>query len=84
MFGSAWTWWYELPFIPYSPYRPYPPIVPIAPMMAQAEPGPGSEAPAEPAAAIAPPPRFRYYCPDRGYYPQVQTCPVDFVRQPIP
>lgn len=65
---------YRPPVVYYAP----PPVVTGPPVVyTQAEPDP------EPATAVAPPPRFRYFCPDRGYYPDVQTCPTDFVRQPI-
>ncbi len=94
-FVDGLWYWYDQPVYPYplvvSPviyappvavvYDAPPPVVyapPPEPVVVQAPPEP------EPAVPAAAPPRFRYFCPDHGYYPQVQTCPTDFVRQPIP
>lgn len=75
--GGAW-YWYDQPIYPYPTVVSavaYPPPAPVevAPPVMSAPP-----------VVIAPGPQFRYYCPDRGYYPEVQTCAVDFVRRPIP
>jgi hypothetical protein len=35
----------------------------------------------EPALPYSPPQQdYRYYCPDQGYYPSVQTCPKGWLR----
>ncbi len=85
----GWWWladgmwyWYDTPLYPYpevvSPVIYVPPPQPVVYADPVPAPAPAPDVPA------APPPRFRYYCPDRGYYPDVQTCRTDFVRQPIP
>ncbi len=77
----GWWWivdgmwyWYDDPIYPYPGTVS---VVTYAPPPVEAYTPP-------PAVPVTAPPRFRYYCPEHGYYPQVQTCPTDFVRQPIP
>lgn len=81
---GRWGWWWIVDGMWYwydQPVYPYPIVVSL---VNRAPPAPVAYAPPEPVASLAPPPRFRYFCPDHGYYPEVQTCPTDFVRQPIP
>jgi hypothetical protein len=34
----------------------------------------------DPALPYAPQQDYRYYCPDQGYYPTIQTCPTGWLR----
>lgn len=82
---GRWGWWWFVDGLWYwydQPVYPYPTTVSV---VTYAPPAPAmTYAPPEPATPVAPPPRFRYFCPGQGYYPEVQACPTDFVRQPIP
>ncbi|MCD7097819.1 hypothetical protein [Stenotrophomonas sp. MMGLT7] len=81
---GRWGWWWLVDGMWYwydRPVYPYPTAVSV---VTYAPPPAVAYVPTEPAAPVAPPPRFRYFCPGQGYYPEVQACPTDFVRQPIP
>jgi hypothetical protein len=86
---GRWGWWWVVDGLWYwydAPVYPYPGLVSVVTYAPPLPPPPATpvlEAPA-PVAPVAAPPRFRYFCPDHGYYPDIQTCPTDFVRQPIP
>ena len=83
---GRWGWWWVVDGLWYwydAPIYPYPGVVSVT-TYAPPPPPPAPRAVVERPVHIAAAPRFRYFCPDRGYYPEVQTCPTDFVRQPIP
>lgn len=84
--GDRWGWWWVVDGLWYwydAPIYPYPGLVSVV-TYAPPLPPPRVEVVPAPVAPIVAPPRFRYFCPDHGYYPDIQTCPTDFVRQPIP
>lgn len=84
-YDGRWGWWWIVDGMWYwydQPIYPYPTVV--SSVIYAPPPVPVADATPAPATPVAPAPRFRYYCPDQGYYPEVQTCPTDFVRQPIP
>lgn len=71
--GPAYPyWWYPPPYYAYPP-----PTVVVEPPPVYIEPPPAPP-PAPPA-----PPAYWYYCSSaKAYYPNVQTCPEDWVKVP--